>query len=156
MHIVILVLCAHAILVIPQLLLDYLPLERAKWDDALKRKRELYAEFIQELIVDTHTLAKSAGAGAVDPLGMSWSQRIVRGRVAVYVLYCYCIVLYVCNRQCFCWPPPGTGALASDPLGALGGESDKSESSGYSKQPSAWYAHCTCHTRRRPLHRPLQ
>eukprot|EP00038_Savillea_parva_P025949 m.50299 g.50299 ORF g.50299 m.50299 type:complete len:539 (-) comp7228_c0_seq1:230-1846(-) len=51
------------------LLLDYLPLERAKWDDALKRKRELYAEFIQELIVDTHTLAKSAGAGAVDPLG---------------------------------------------------------------------------------------
>lgn len=74
--------CSHCS---PQLLLDYLPLETPKWDTALHRKRTLYQEFIQELILDTHNLAHAGGAAEVDPLGLSVAKPCPHPRLSLCV-----------------------------------------------------------------------
>lgn len=57
-----------------KLLLDYLPLEKDKWAARMEQQRGLYTEFVQELIIDTHSEeavdeGDPLGALTSDPLG---------------------------------------------------------------------------------------
>jgi hypothetical protein len=131
--------CSHCS---PQLLLDYLPLETPKWDTALHRKRTLYQEFIQELILDTHNLAHAGGAAEVDPLGLSVAKPCPHPRCP-FVWLCPMRAPTTCDTllalthsriACVCL----AGALASDPLGALGGDTETAGTNGAAHGPTAW------------------
>jgi len=50
-----------------KLLLNYLPLDRAEWGAFLGRQRQLYAEFVQEFIVNTHTKVQPGHSSAAAP-----------------------------------------------------------------------------------------
>eukprot|EP00040_Diaphanoeca_grandis_P027135 m.153757 g.153757 ORF g.153757 m.153757 type:complete len:418 (+) comp30846_c3_seq1:220-1473(+) len=49
-----------------KILLNYLPLETAKWQSTLDKQRGLYVEFMRELITDTHA---NEAESTQDPLG---------------------------------------------------------------------------------------
>ena len=46
-----------------RLLLNYLPLSRARWPSFLEQQRDLYASFVKDLITDTHKQGGGVGSG---------------------------------------------------------------------------------------------